>query len=271
MKMILIVGGGNMGLAIAKGIIKKGLYKKQNVIFIETKLERIKFLQKNKFFVFNNLGNTIKRYKNNLDLILIAVKPHDLENALLNTKELIPKKTVLVSILAGTSIKTISSLLNKNQPIARVMPNTPCQIGHGMSVIAFNKHVKEKQKEIVLKIFKSLGDVTELSENKLNLSGAINGSGPAYFCYLIECLITATKKLGISEKIAYKLVLQTGLGTMYLLSKTNLTPQDLRNTVTSKKGITEAAFKVFQKRKFHDIVYSAVKAAIKRSEELGKL
>lgn len=271
MKMLLIVGGGNMGFAIAKGIIKKGLYEKQNIIFIETKFERMKFLQKNKFFVSNNLNKTIKRHKNRLDAILIAVKPQDLQNALINTKKTIHKKIVLVSILAGTKIKTISSLSNQNQPIARVMPNTPSQVGYSMSVVTFNKHVKEKQKETIHKIFKSIGDVIELSESKFNLTGAINGSGPAYFCYLIECLVSAARKLGISEKIAYKLALQTGLGTFYLLSHTNLTPKELRDAVTSKKGITEAAFKIIQKKGFQDIIYLAIKAAMKRSEELEKL
>lgn len=273
-KKLLIIGGGNMGYAIAYGITKNGIYSKAEVIFLEKKQARIAFLRKGKYSVFSNLNEVIKKYHKNLETIIIAVKPADVSNTLAKLKKVLSEKTLVVSIAAGIRLQKLASLLSKNsknQPIARIMPNTPCQVQEGMNVITFNKHVSKKQRKQILEIFQAIGKTTELEEDKFDLVTAISGSGPAYFCYLIECLVSTATKSGLNSKIAQELVLQTALGTMALLAKTNLTPKTLREYVTSPKGTTEAALQVFQKSNFYDIVYSAVRAAKERSKELGKI
>lgn len=271
MKKLLIIGGGNMGLAIASGIIKKGMIRKSDIIFVEISTKRISFLRSQKFQVFTNLTNTIKKYNKTIEAILLAVKPGDINLVTSELKAIIPSNTIIISIAAGIKLKNITSLLNTKQALARVMPNTPCQIREGISAVTFNKYATKRQKRITLNIFQSVGKVVELKEDKFNLVTSISGSGPAYFCYLIEQMIKSATKLGLKDKIARLLTMQTAYGTVSLLTKDSLRPEDLRKRVTSPKGTTEAAIKVLEEKKFKDIIYLAIRAAKERSKELGKV
>ena len=151
------------------------------------------------------------------------------------------------------------------------MPNTPCQIGEGISALTFNKSVTKERKNIVKQIFISIGKTVEVNESSLDVVTAVSGSGPAYFCYFVESMINSSKRLGLNQKLANELVLQTAKGTLLLLDKINLAPEKLRKSVTSKKGTTEAALKIFQKNNLDKIILSGIKAAKERSVELGNL
>lgn len=266
-KKLLIIGGGNMGLAIAGGIVKSKVYRKKDIVFIERNQERISFLKKTNYLVSNKVT---KRHKGILGIIL-AVKPSDISNALVELKNIISSRALIISIAAGIRIKEIASFLFPAQPICRVMPNTPCQIREGMSAITFNKHISKKQKEMVSKMFQALGKTVIMKDEKyFDVVTALSGSGPAYFCLLIECLIKSARKLGLDQEISSSLVLQTAIGTMSMLSKTNISPALLREKVTSKKGTTDAALQVFQKRNFENVVHNALKAGRDRARELSK-
>lgn len=269
MKKLLIIGGGNMGFAIASGIftVTKNAFRKQEIIIIEQDLKRIKFLKTQKYIAQKSIPTKVNKYT----AVILAVKPQDIQEVLSTLKNKIARDTLVISIAAGIKINKISSMLNKNQPIVRAMPNTPCQIGKGISALTFNKFVSKNQKIIAYKIFKSIGSVIEAKENSFDLITALSGSGPAYFCFLTESLIKAGIKEGISKDIASKLVIETGLGTMALLLTKKISPEALRKYVTSPKGTTKAALKVFQKKNFENIVKEAIKSARRRSQELSKL
>ena len=117
--------------------------------------------------------------------------------------------------------------------------------------------------------FKDLGKTIELNENKFNLVTALSGSGPAYFCYLIESLINSATKLGLKKEYASKMVLQTAFGTSILLAKKNITPESLRKMVTSQKGTTEATINILSKDNFQNTILKAVNAASNRAKELS--
>lgn len=268
-KKLLIVGGGNMGFAIACGISEKKIYKKDRIIFIEKNKERASFLTKKGFKTFDKLDK-VKKEADLLNAIILAVKPFDISEVLKELKTILKHDTALISIAAGIKIKTLVSGSNANQPIARIMPNTPCLVGHGMSAISYNKNFSKKEKLITNKIFSSIGKTLELDEKHLDLVTAISGSGPAYFCYLIESLIKSATKSGLKEKHARELVTQTALGTSILLSKGNLTAEQLRKMVTSPKGTTEAAMKVLLENDFHNAVFKAVKSATNRASQLSR-
>lgn len=267
-KKLLIIGGGNMGYAIACGITSKNTYKKDNIFFLETNAKRINFLRKDNYKIFKTISSMPKC---SFEAIILATKPNDIKTAAIEIKNQMSKNTLIISIAAGIKLKTLSSIFPQSQPIARVMPNTPCQIGKGISAITFNKLVSKDEKIIVKKIFSSIGKIIELKEEKFDLVTAISGSGPAYFCYFIECLSKAATKEGINESLAQKMALETGIGTMLLLSKSGLHPKSLREKVTSKKGTTEAAIKTFEKLSLNKIVHNAVIAAKKRANELSKI
>ena len=269
--MILIIGGGSMGFAIASGIAQKDKNKKSQIIFAEKKKDRIKFLKKYKFQVFEDHIYTLKKYDKSIKIIILAIKPNELNDVLEQAKSYIPLNAVIVSILAGTTIKKLSLKLSKYQPISRVMPNTPAKINEAMSAITFNKYVKEQQKKNIIKVFQSIGQVIEVQEKYFDLVTSVSGSGPAYFCYFIECMVNAGEKLGLPYDTAYKLALQTSYGTSALLLKNNLTPKALREMVTSKKGTTEAALNIFQNSNFYNIIEKAISQANKRAKELSKL
>lgn len=258
-----------MGYAIAYGITHKKVYKNSEIIFVETKLKRVNFL-KRKFKVFNNTISALKRNERKYNAIILAVKPNNIKEVILKIKNHVDENSLIISIAAGVRIKTLSSRLNKDQPLARVMPNTPCQIGEGISAITFNQYVSKSQKKLVKKIFDSIGKTIILEENKFDLVTAISGSGPAYFCYFIESLIKAAKYHKISDKIASELVLQTASGTTNLLNLRKITPVKLRKNVTSPNGTTDAALKVFKKQNVDKIILKAINAAKIRSIKLGK-
>lgn len=270
MGKLLIIGGGNMGYAIASGITQEDLYKRSEIIIYEKKKERVNYLRNQKYIAFSDINKITNKHFKNIEAIIIAVKPQDIRDTLITNKNIISKRTLVISIAAGINLKLLAKLLPGKQPLARVMPNTPCQAGEGMSVLTFNKHVSKRHKKIADGIFSSIGKTIVLHEKYFDLVGSINGSGPAYFCYLIESLIKSAMKLGLNEKTATKLVLQTSYGTNILLNNHHIPPHILRKAVTSHKGITEAALKVYNKKKLAEIIHMGVLAAKKRSVELGK-
>ncbi len=271
MKKLIIIGGGNMGFAIASGISKKGLFSNRSILFIEKKSERVNYLKRMGYFASNDLIKTIVKERKLVEVVILAVKPGDFNDSITLLKKSVQKNTLVISILAGVKIKSLEFHLGKKQPIARIMPNTPCQIGEGISALAFNRNVTGKRKDKVRKIFASIGKTIEINENSFDLITAISGSGPAYFCYFIESMIDSGKKLGLNQKLSNKLILQTAKGTLLLLDKNNLSPNELRKSVTSPNGTTEAALKTFQKKGLAKIIFSGINAAKERSIELGRL
>ncbi len=258
-----------MGYAIAKGIVDKKVFLANDLLFLEKSPERIKHLSHSRFKAIKDITD-LKRVK--FKSVLIAVKPKDISVLLNDLNEYIDDDTLLLSIAAGVKVKKIESSLRKRKiPIGRVMPNTPCQIGKGINVLTFNKYVSKSQKQFTKKIFSSIGKTLELKEEKFDIVTALSGSGPAYFCYLIESLIKSGKKCGLDENTALLLSLQTGLGTLEMLNTLkDLSPRKLREMVTSPNGTTHSAITTFEKNDFENIVYKAIKAANDRSIQLGK-
>lgn len=269
-KKLLIIGGGNMGYAMGSGIANKKVYRKESIFFVEPSKERREFLRKNEFDSFSNLSNEIKRNNNKFDAIILAIKPNEMKEVLKELSQLIQNDIPIISIAAGIKINTISSHLNLKQPIARIMPNTPCLVGEGISAISYNKNISKNQKLLIKNIFLSIGQTLELEEKYLDSVTAVSGSGPAYFCYFLESLINGAIKQGLKSKHAKELVLQTALGTCILLKEKKLTPELLRKMVTSPKGTTEAGIKVFLNNDFKDIILKAIKAATRRANKLSR-
>ena len=271
-KKIIIIGAGNMGFAIAQGLKNKNIYNKESIVFIETNKGRSKQIKSKGFKVlsgFNELGKAIHSFKN-IEAIIIAIKPKDIKSVIGEITKYIPQDTLIISIAAGIEIKTLSFLTGSKYPIARVMPNILCEQNEGISAVSKNNKVTSKHSKTLKKIFESLGKCISMKEKYFDLVTAVSGSGPAYFCYLIECLTEGAVKSGLNKNDAYQLVLQTGLGTCTMLLKSNIKPDELRSRVTSPKGTTDAAINIFKKMNLRNIILTALHSAKKRSLELGK-
>lgn len=267
MKKIGIIGCGNMGEAILKGIVSNKVVSHRNIFISDVdsrKLNRIKKVY-NVEATFNNSMVTKAS-----DLIIMAVKPQQMDSALSSISECLNNKKLLVSIAAGVTVKRISSIIGDDIPIVRVMPNMPALIGMGFSAISFSEGVDKSFVKFTKAIFDSIGEVLEVKEKDLDTITAISGSGPAYFFYLVERLIKSGIKLGLAPETAKKAAIKTALGSIELLNRTEEDPSILRKKITSKGGTTEAAFKVFKKRGLDRIIQNGIKAAKDRSKKLSR-
>jgi pyrroline-5-carboxylate reductase len=153
--------------------------------------------------------------------------------------------------------------------MVRVMPNTPALIQEGMSVMSMCECIHDKDIGVIKDIFMSIGKLLVLPEKYMDAVTALSGSGPAFFAYFIEAMIEGAVKMGLGKDDATALAVQTLLGTARLLD-TGLTPSKLREIVTSPGGTTAAGIKLFEEKKFKEVVSSAIEAATKRAKELGK-
>ena len=259
-----IIGCGNMGSALARGIVSRKVLPFNAIYISDRDPQKTKELYK-KFGIRVGTNEEIAKKCN---FIIIAVKPRDFKRVLTSISGALDPSKHLISIMAGVTISKIESLLKKKVVLTRAMPSITALAGTSITCVSHNKMVKRKSD--VNKIFSSVGEVIEVEEKHMDAVTAVSGSGPAYFFYLAECLADAAVKLGIKRDKAVRLAIATLAGSGALLEYTNLAPEVLRNRVTSKKGTTEAALHVLKAKKFKEAVKKAVSAAAGRSKKLSK-
>lgn len=261
---ICFIGGGNMAQALIGGLISRGLPPTR--ITVSDPVEQIRqLLQEKEVHVTQDNVAAIK----NADVVVLAVKPQVLATVLRPLKGLLSDKLV-ISIIAGAEIQTISNLIDSNR-IVRVMPNTPALVQTGAHGIYANDVVGTSDRELTSQILAATGlTIWVNSEAQIDAVTAISGSGPAYFFYLMESMIRAGKNLGLDEKVATALTLQTALGAAQMAITSSNTPSELRKNVTSPNGTTQAALEVFDRAQISQNIQSALAAAQKRSQELAQ-
>jgi pyrroline-5-carboxylate reductase len=268
MGTIGFIGSGNMAEALIKGIITAGLYKPTNIFISDIRPLRIKRLVK-KYKVRPAKNN--KKLVNKADIIVLSVKPQNMTEALKSIKGAVSSKKLVISIAAGVKVSRIASVLS-DVSIVRVMPNTPALIGEGASALFANTKAKRMLKR-AKNIFSAVGQVVIVdNENLIDAVTAVSGSGPAYYFLLMEEMIKAAVKLGLSKEAAKDLVLQTAKGAALLAVEADgrgENPQQLRQKVTSPGGTTEAALKVLAKGRFGSLIALAIKKARDRSRQLS--
>lgn len=260
--MIGFIGGGNMAEAILKGIL--GRYGKE-IMVSEPRDDRRAYLEKT-YHIKTASDN--KEVAKNCSIVIFAVKPQDMDNVIAEVSDFISEDKTVISIAAGITLSYLSARL-KTRKMVRVMPNTPALIQEGMSVMSMCECIHDKDIGVIKDIFMSIGKLLVLPEKYMDAVTALSGSGPAFFAYFIEAMIEGSVKMGLGKDDATALAVQTLLGTARLLD-TGLTPSKLREMVTSPGGTTAAGLKLFEERKFKEVVSSAIEAATKRAKELGK-
>jgi len=180
----------------------------------------------------------------------------------------ITSKHLVVSIAAGIPLNFMESSLNEGCRAIRVMPNTPAFVQKGMSAIAYASNVKSEYVNWALDIFNSVGDTIVVDEQMIDVITAVSGSGPGFIFRIMECMVEGAIKLGLEEKDAVKLVIQTFIGASFLAKESGKSLSELREMVTSPKGTTEAGLLVFEKRGLKEVISEAIQAAYKRSVEI---
>ena len=262
---ICFIGGGNMAQALIGGLLSRGLPTTR--ITVSDPVEQIRHILEEK-----NIQTTTDNVDaiKNADVVVLAVKPQVLATVLQPLKGLLSDKLV-ISIIAGAEIQTISDLIGGSQRIVRVMPNTPALVQTGAHGIYASEAVNAQDRELTSQILAATGlTIWVDNEAQIDAVTAVSGSGPAYFFYLMESMIRAGKNLGLDEKVATALTLQTALGAAQMAITSSNSPAELRKNVTSPNGTTQAALEVFDRAQISQNIQAALAAAQKRSQELAQ-
>lgn len=262
-KTISFIGAGKMATALISCIYKNNISKS---IIASGRNDKSLADIKNQFRI--RIAKDNKEAVKNSNIVFICVKPQDIDNVLNEIKDAI-KNQLIVSIAAGIKIKHFENRLGRKR-IIRVMPNVNCLVGEMAAGFSAGKYATKKDINAVSEILNSAGISFLLKEDLLDAVTAVSGSGPAFFAYFIKAFEDAGVKNGLPKEVAYKLAVQTALGTGRLLMEKNLSPEELIAMVASKKGTTIAGLGVLKKHKVRNILIKAVNAAVKRSMELGK-
>lgn len=262
---ICFIGGGNMAQALIGGLLSRGLPTTR--ITVSDPVEQIRQILEEKGI--QTTTDNVEAIQN-ADVVVLAVKPQVLATVLQPLKGLLSDKLV-ISIIAGAEIETISELISGSQRIVRVMPNTPALVQTGAHGIYASEAVNAQDRELTSQILAATGlTIWVDSEAQIDAVTAVSGSGPAYFFYLMESMIRAGKNLGLDEKVATALTLQTALGAAQMAITSSNSPSELRKNVTSPNGTTQAALEVFDRAQISQNIQAALAAAQKRSQELAQ-
>ena len=264
---IAFIGGGNMGEAMLAAILEKGLSTPEDISAGDIREERRQYL-KDKYGVAVAENNV--EVIGGKDVIILAVKPQNLSEVMADLKGCLEPAQLVISIIAGARINTMSQGLNHNC-IVRVMPNTPALVREGMSVISHESGIDERSLEVVKLIFSFLGRVLVLPEKLMDAVTAISGCGPAYGFSLIQAMADGGVRMGIPREEALILSAQTILGSAKMVLENESEPITLREKVTSPGGSTIEAVHILEKNGFAGIVMDAIEAAKVKSEHLGKI
>ncbi|MDD2402130.1 MAG: pyrroline-5-carboxylate reductase [Clostridia bacterium] len=264
MQRIGFIGGGAMGESILKGLLAGGRVK--DTIFVSDHNEkRLEFI-KNNYGVNITLDN--KSLVQESEIIILAVKPQNLEEAVQGFASLFDCNKLLISILAGVTTTRLEKLFPQKCKIVRVMPNTPALAGAGTSALAGGKFATKEDLNVALNIFQCVGSATVLPEKMLNAVTGLSGSGPAFVALFIEALADGGVMAGLPRNIATRFAVETVAGTAKLIEETGLHPAQLKDRVTSPAGTTIYGMLQLEKNGIRGSIMEAVLAAAKRAEEL---
>ncbi len=267
---LLLVGAGKMGGAMLERWLARGLDPRQVAVvdpFLDT--ARRAGLTQSGARVAAAAGEAGARAS--FKVVVVAVKPQSMAEALASVAPLAAPDAVIVSIAAGVRLAKLEAAFPAGQAIVRAMPNTPAQIGMAMSVAIPNPHVSQPQRHMVDALLAAVGAVAWIDdEAQLDAVTAVSGSGPAYVFLLAECLAEAGRQAGLPADLAGKLARQTVAGAGALLAASPLAASELRENVTSPNGTTAAALSVLMADDgLQPLLARAVAAAKRRSAELG--
>jgi pyrroline-5-carboxylate reductase len=259
-----LIGVGVMGEALISGLVSSRFPKAQ-IVFTEKRADRAREISSK----YGAREVDLTELAKGSDVILLVVKPQDLELLLTSIRADLNKSATLVSFAAGKTTDFVSKIVGPNVSIIRVMPNTPTLIGLGMAAISLGKGADTEQAKFVSDFLATCGKVISIEENLQDAVTALSGSGPAYFFAFVEEMIKSGISLGLSSGQATTLAIQTMVGSAAMLEQSGKSATTLRENVTSRNGTTAAALQVFSDANLGEIVTKAMTAARDRSQELA--
>jgi pyrroline-5-carboxylate reductase len=271
---IAFVGVGVMAEAIAAGLLRKGLVKAEQIVGSHPRVARREELYaKYAIQMFEANRDAVEagypESQSAGSLVILGVKPQRLSKVLDELKGSLHQDQVVVSIVAGAKIETIADEL-LHAAVVRTMPNTPAQIGEGVTAWTSSAAVDELQERQVSALLEALGKTVRVeNERQIDMATALSATGPTYIFLVMEALIDAGVHMGFSRHVAQELVQQTMLGSVLFARESHKHPAELRNMVTSPGGTSAAAIYQMEKGSLRTVLSKAVWAAFQRAEALG--
>lgn len=266
--MIGFIGAGNMGFAIIKGMIAKGIDPSKIYVYDRNTVSRGKLQDVD----VNVLDSDVKVASNSkVKYLFIGVKPNAYDSVLEKIKNHLSDDTIIVTIAAGYEVARVKAIIG-DRKIVRTMPNTPALSGEGFTAVYFNENVLEDEKEEVVSLIESFGKCSILEKEELiNAYSAVSGSGPAYVSIIIESMADAAVLLGVPRKDAYLLAEQTILGTAKLAIDTKLHPGELKDMVCSPGGTTIEGVRTLEEKGFRSSLIECIINTYKKNIDMKNI
>ena len=264
MTRIAVVGAGKIGESLLAGLLGSG-HAPGELMFTEKYPERAQELSDRHGVAAVDIATAGAT----ADVVVVAVKPQDIDPVLAELGPALRADTLVVSLCAGLPTSLYEAALPAGTPVVRAMPNTPMVVGEAMSAVSPGTHATEEQLAVVEKMLGAVGRVVRVPESQQDAVTALSGSGPAYFFYLVEAMIDAGILLGLPRTVAADLIVQSAFGAARMLRESDDHPVILREAVTSPAGTTIAAIRELERHGVRAALIAAIEAARDRSVELG--
>ena len=266
MKKTAVLGVGNMASAIIGGILNSGLGKASDLRLFDRMPEKLAPYVEKGAYAASSLTDAV----NGAEYILLSVKPQNLNEVLGELKATDLSGKTFISICAGVSTKIIENKLGRKVPVVRVMPNTPLQMGLGVSAVSRNSLVTDDDFQLICDIFGCSGTVLRIREEQMDAIVGVNGSSPAYFYYFFDAMVKSAKAQGLDCDGIVEAVCRTVIGSAEMLMRSGKTPEELIRAVTSPKGTTERAMNVLFEANVADTIDKAMRACTDRAAEMAE-
>jgi len=266
---VAVIGAGNLGGALAAGLLRSGLVSSENMVAADRSEERLASLRADHGLARTTADNA--EAAEGADVVVIAVKPHIVADALEEIASALAEDQLVVSLAAAVPIRRIEAGLPEEQPVIRAMPNIAMTEGASATALCANEYVTDEQRETALGIFRAVGVAQFVEEAQMHAVTALSGSGPAYAFLLMDGLAAGGVKMGLAPAAAQQLAAQTLLGAAKIALASDLHPGALRDQVTTPGGTTIAGLHELELGGVRAALMSAVEAAAERSFELAQL
>lgn len=267
---LAFIGCGVMAESMAAGLLRQEIVRPDQIVASHPRGDRrIELADKYGIETFEHNTDAVKALPDD-GIVVICVKPQRINGVLNELKGVVKPKQLVISIVAGARLEKLSEQLN-SKLVVRAMPNTPSQIGKGMTAWTCSESVDEGHREQVRTMLSALGkELYVETENMIDMATSLSATGPTYIFMVMEAMTDAGVHLGFSREIAKELVQQTMLGSVLFAMESHKHPAELRNMVTSPGGTSAEAIYQMEKGTLRTVLSKAIHAAYKRAVELGK-
>src|SRR5699024_7632458 len=260
------IGAGNMSSTIIRGFVKefKGI---NNFIYVSNRRnEKAEKLSNETNINFCHSNAEIAK---NCNLIFLGIKPYIYEKVLKEIAPYLKKESLIISLAAGINMREVEGYFQHPSKVIRIMPNIPVTVGEGMIPLSTNDNISIKEKDLVVRLLRSIGKVDEVEESMIDSATTISGCSPAFIAMFVEALADGSVLSGMPRDKAYIYAAQTLIGTGKMLLENEIHPAELKDMVSSPKGVTIEGVRELEKGGFRNLLIETVKACEKRMKEIN--